>query len=229
MGSLIKTLGKKTFTFLVILPVFCISFISCSAKIDKDEEFNSLWNLMEAKMPRWMEYFRKYDAGFEAGNFYLEKSIPLTPVAEYSITDYKPTGVDSLYSIYYYIYSPDSTKFLDIYSANAELSVKNDTIMAWFQPDGAAILVDLKNGKESMFINCGTACGCDEAAWIDNDSFIITGAIAAYDPPYLFHTFIQYINLKEKVRKIYLNTKPQPRGSGPEYGYYGYKFPKFIK
>lgn len=216
---------KKAVIYLVLFPFISLFFLSCAARVDKDDEFQTLWNIMQAKMPGWIEFSRKRDPGFDVSNFYLEKSVALKPITEYSYTEYSPQTLDSLYSKYYYIYSPDGTKYLDIYSATAELSIENDTIKAWFQPDGAALLIDFKNGKKSMFINCGTACGCDEAVWIDNDSFIITGSIAAYTSPYPFHTFIHYINLKEKIHKIYLSTRPLPRGFG---GYYRYKFPKFI-
>lgn len=224
MESSIKIPDKKNIISLVMLLIFCLTLISCSAKINNDNKFKYIWNVMEAKMPKWIEFSRKHDPGFDISNFYLEKSTVLKPITEYSFTEYSPQGPDSLYSVYYYIYSPDSTKFLDIYSATAELSTKNDTIMAWFQPDGAAWLTDVKNGKKSMFINCGTACGCDEAVWIDNDSFIITGAITSPDAPLPFYTFIHYLNLKEKTRKIYMSTRPHPRVPG---GYYGYKFPEF--
>ncbi|HEX2867967.1 MAG TPA: hypothetical protein VHO03_13055 [Ignavibacteriales bacterium] len=226
MGSSIRTPDKKILMFLIMLPVFCLNIFSCSAKIPDNDEFKSIWNVMEAKMPRWIEFSRKRDPGFDISNFYLEKSAALKPITEDSFTVYRSKELESIYSKYYYNYSPDSSKYLDIYSDTAELSIENDTIKAWFQGDAAAILIDLKNCKKSVFISCGTACGCDEAVWIDNDSFIVTGAITAHTPPYPFHTFIHYINLKEKIHKIYLSTRPLPRGSG---GYYGIKFPKFVQ
>lgn len=124
-----RTPDKRIIVFPVILSVFYLSFFSCAAKIDKDDEFKSIWNVIEAKIPGWIEYCRRIDPGFDTDNFYLEKSAALKPVSEYSFTEYSPKKLDS---IYYYIYSPDSTKFLDIYSVTAELSIENDTIKAWF-------------------------------------------------------------------------------------------------
>lgn len=217
----IKTPPKILIVYFLLVSVFCLNNLSCAAKIEKDNEFQTLWNFMEAKIPKWIEYSRKIDPEFEFGNFYLEWSGTLRPIIEYTSSRSRHNRLDS---IYYYLYSPDSTKSLDIYSVNAHLDTVKGSIEAMFQGDVGALLFDLKKSKMSVLISCGTTCCLDEAAWIDNNSFIVTGySESIHSAPFPCSAFVEYINLKENTRKVFRSTRYLTRLSG----YYGYKFPEF--
>lgn len=223
MGASIKTFHKKTIFYLAVLSVFYMNLLSCSARVDKDDEIKTIWKVIEAKIPKWIEHSRKIDPGFDINNFYLDWVRDLKPIDEWTFTQEEHKRLDS---IYYYIYSPDSTKYLDIYSAFAELDTVNGFVEAMFQPDVGAVLVDRNNRKKSVFISYGTTGCLDDAVWINNESFIITGYVETTDTaPFLLSAQIHYINLKDKIHKRYISTRSLTRMPG----YYGYKFPEFVK
>lgn len=223
MDLLVKTPKKKAFIYLILFPFLSLTFLSCAARVEKDNERHFLWNVIEAKIPKWIEHSRKIDPGFDINNFHLDWARDLKPIDEWTFTQEEHKRLDS---IYYYIYSPDSSKYLDIYSAFAELDTVNGFIEAMFQFDVGAVLVDRNNHKKSVFISYGTTGCLDDAVWINNDSFIITGYVVTTDTaPFLFSAQIHYINLKDKIHKRYISTRSLPRMPG----YYGEKFPEFVK
>jgi hypothetical protein len=57
---------------------------------------------------------------------------------------------------------------LDIYEENGGLEAEWDV-------DEAVALVDLRRRLSIRLLFCGTSCGFDDAAWIDQNTFVVTG------------------------------------------------------
>ena len=79
-----------------------------------------------------------------------------------------------------YIFSPDRTKFIDPY-VYFFLTEAQGRVEAESDVDAAVVLVDLRRRLSMGLLFCGTPCGFDDAVWVDNDTFVVTGWSEQWD------------------------------------------------
>jgi len=74
-------------------------------------------------------------------------------------------------------FSPDSDKFIDIYSYWLNLEKKGSKIVDNPEVDQAISLCDLRNNKWTRIFFCGFSVRIDEAVWVTKTKFILAGTI----------------------------------------------------
>lgn len=223
----------KFLSFRLIL--ICGLFISihsfCQAPIERltkitEDEFKAIKNVIETKLSKWKEFSQGKDPGFDLNSFEFQWTSTLNRWDDYHFPKKDDNVLDS---VYYYCFSPDSTKYVDIYSSHAHLDSVNGSIQATFEVDSDAHLIDLIKRKILSVLIFGTNGSLDDIAWIDNSSFVIVGygylEPVRYNLPLRCNAFIYYISLEENTLKLYRSTRSLNR----QPGYYNYKFPEFVK
>ena len=152
------------------------------------QEFVNIFPIIENKLLDWVQNWQILVFGFNVNSLTWQEETTIT-------ADLMPLNPDDTVSKLrkpFYIYSPDESKFLDIY-VGIELWTEAGKIKAGSSPDHAVSLGDLKNKQLKIILFCGTTGNYDEALWLDNDRFIVTG-------------FTEYFPKSEQERKA-LNKK----------------------
>lgn len=152
------------------------------------QEFIAIFPIIENKLPHWFQNWQTMVLGFNLNSLTWQEDTTITsePVP------FNPDDTISKLRKPLYTFSPDKSKFLDIY-VGMELWEEGGKIKAGYGPDHAVALGDLKTNKLKILLFCGTTGNYDEALWLDNDKFIVTG-------------FTEYFPKSEEERRI-LNNK----------------------
>jgi hypothetical protein len=79
------------------------------------------------------------------------------------------------------VYSPDSSQFIDLYSANIWLEKRGKKIVAIGDPDQTVMLTDRKTLRSKSLLFFGPAAVIDEAVWVSPNKFILAGVISNED------------------------------------------------
>lgn len=74
-------------------------------------------------------------------------------------------------------YSPDSSQFIDLYSAGISLEKKGKKIIAIGDVDMAVTLCNLKNKQWKRIASFGPSAGVEEAVWASGTKFILAGTM----------------------------------------------------
>lgn len=72
-------------------------------------------------------------------------------------------------------FSPDSSKFIDLYGYRLNLGREGNKLIANEEVDGAVSLCNLKTKSWIRIYFLGVSSGIDEAEWISNRKFILVG------------------------------------------------------
>ncbi|MDQ8748062.1 hypothetical protein BAS06_15510 [Elizabethkingia miricola] len=73
------------------------------------------------------------------------------------------------------MFSPDKKHFIDLYSSSLYYDVKKKKYIAAYDIDSQVDLGDMQNHKSSRIYFMGSSAWIEDAAWIDNDRFILAG------------------------------------------------------
>ena len=148
------------------------------------QEFGDIFPMIEKKLPDWFQNWQTVILGFNINSFTWQEATTITS----EMTPFNPNDTIAKLRKPFYIYSPDKSKFLDIY-IGMELWEESGKIKAGYGPDHAVSLVDLKTNQLKILLFIGTAGNYDDALWLDNDRFIVTG-------------FTEYLPKSKEERKL---------------------------
>jgi len=175
---------NKVIFFQIIFFVISYSLLACSSDkdsksnkeitnntpliVDKNEKDST--NIPKVVYP-WIDKLSKINSGFHIDSFSLYNKNTI----DFILTvEYKPIKEVKLYNKLF-SFSPDSSKFIDIYSYNTILSLENNKTKVLFDVDSEASLVVLDKKKKYRLLFLGSMGGFDDIFWINNYEFVIVG------------------------------------------------------
>lgn len=136
-----------------------------------DSILGSFKPVINTQLSNWIKSFK---------NFQLD-SLHSTQTSEFEQLDYaeEQQNMKEFYNLYKasLSYSPDSSQFIDIYSAGISLEKKGKKIIAIGDVDMAITLCDLKNKQWKRIASFGPSAGIEEAIWLSDSKFILAGSM----------------------------------------------------
>jgi hypothetical protein len=124
----------------------------------------------EKELTIWAQSFK----GFHIDSFRMTQS------SGFEQTDYNETHeLKSFYELYKpsLSFSPDSSWFIDLYSAGVMLEKKGKKIIASADVDQAVTLCNLKTKEWKRIVSFGPSAGIEEAIWISPSAFMLAGTM----------------------------------------------------
>jgi len=177
--------------FLII--AIMAAFVSCTGKdktaesrempTDNQKELNAVpgidaadsslakyLDVIETGLVNWMNSF----PGFRIDSFHLQQKSSFTDAG-----DYEPGDPDTFFDLYKasLVYSPDSSRFLDLFSSGVMLERKGKKIMASADVDQSITLNNLKTREWKSIAFFGPSAGIEEAVWVSPSIFILAGTM----------------------------------------------------
>lgn len=176
------------------------------------KEFINIFPIIENKLPNWFQNWQTMVLGFNVNSFTWQEDTTITSEQ----VPFNPSDTITKLRKSLYIYSPDESKFLDIY-IGMELWEEGGKIKAGYGPDHAVALGDLKINQLKILLFCGTTGNYDNALWFDNDKFIVTG-FSEYFPKseeekealnnkVYYVAFLYFFNLPRNKMTLYYGPK----------------------
>ena len=176
------------------------------------QEFIKIFPIIESKLPHWFQNWQTMVLGFNVNSFTWQEDTTITTEQ----VQFNPADTIAKLRKSLYIYSPDKSKFLDIY-IGMELWEEGGKIKAGYGPDHAVALGDVKTNQLKILLFCGTTGNYDNALWLDNDKFIVTGFSEYFpkreeeqkilgDKTY-FVPFLYYFNLNKNKMTLFYGPK----------------------
>ncbi|HUR65001.1 MAG TPA: hypothetical protein VMZ03_01520 [Chitinophagaceae bacterium] len=136
----------------------------------EDSTLAPVKTFLEQDLAQWMASF----TGIHIDSFRnIQKS-------DFENTEYdQTTDLTKFYELYKAScnFSPDSSQFIDLYSAGLMLEKKGKKIIASADVDQAVTLCDLKNKEWKRIASFGPSAGIEEAIWISPSTFILAGVM----------------------------------------------------
>ncbi|MDV2447045.1 hypothetical protein CMU93_05950 [Elizabethkingia anophelis] len=99
------------------------------------------------------------------------------------------------------IFSPDKKHFIDLYSSSVYYDEKKKKYLAAYDVDSQVDLGDMQNHKSSGIYFMEPSAWMEDAAWIDNDRFILVGIHSDEQSQRI--PYIILINIKDRYLQIY--------------------------
>ena len=124
----------------------------------------------EKELTKWAQSFK----GFHIDSFRMTQSSGFEQI------DYNETNdLKSFYEMYKpsLSFSPDSSWFIDLYSAGVMLEKKGKKIIASADVDQAVTLYNLKTKEWKRIVFFGPSAGIEEAVWISPSAFMLAGTM----------------------------------------------------
>ncbi len=176
------------------------------------QEFIKIFPIIENKLLHWFQDWQTMVLGFNVNSFTWQEDTTITSEQ----VQFNPADTIAKLRKSLYIYSPDKSKFLDIY-IGMELWEDGGKIKAGYGPDHAVALGDLKTNQLKILLFCGTTGNYDNALWLDNDKFIVTG-FSEYFPKseeekealnneVYYVAFLYFFNLPRNKMTLYYGPK----------------------
>ncbi|MEI6947557.1 hypothetical protein V9K67_10220 [Paraflavisolibacter sp. H34] len=169
---------RRPFLLLILL-FFLVSCKNCSRdtagkepQAEEAEEQPEEQQLLQASFPRFLGFLAAQDPSFSAGRFALSEggvidSPPSMPLNEDQLRPFAP----------YLVYSPDSSKAVDLYSYNYVLvQQEGKQTLAAGNPDTEAALVDFKAGSRKRLLFSGPSVIYSDARWVNGNELLLAGA-----------------------------------------------------
>ena len=155
---------------ILLIISFVYLLISCVLRDNKTTiSEQSDKNSRNSRLDMWLEY---YDLKLDS----FSDSLPVEELKTISFDyDYLPDS-ENLFKDFF-IFSPDSTKFIDLDSYS--IMLEKDSIGRLFsegrEVDSEVALIDVKGKRRVRMLFCGTVCRYEEAYWKRNGLVYILG------------------------------------------------------
>jgi hypothetical protein len=148
--------------------------------------------LFQKSFPQLFSFYSSQDSSFSPEVFQraVEKNLDSSayPINQQELKPYYP----------YFIYSPDSSHAIDIYSYNIIFEKRNGkTIAQASGPDTEAGLIDMKNKTRKRVLFGGSSMVILDGAWLDNHEFLLAGGEIIGNK--LFQPHIWQINIPQNT------------------------------
>jgi hypothetical protein len=124
------------------------------------------------QLGEWLSQWRRAAPEFELNQ--LERNGP-APFTLLNIVSYNPRDpMERQRRLRYGVFAPDSTRFIDP-DVYREITMDPGGPAIGRDANSAPRLVDLATHSVTRLVDCGTACGNDDAFWIDRLRFVLMG------------------------------------------------------
>jgi hypothetical protein len=126
--------------------------------------------LIEKELGKWMQSFK---------NFHID-SFHQVAVPVFQENDYNDIAdLNQFYTLYKpsLSFSPDSSKFIDLFSNGITLEKKGKKIIAIGDVDQAVTLCNLKTKNWKSIISFGPSASMEEALWVSPATFLLAGTM----------------------------------------------------
>ncbi len=141
-------------------------------------------------LAEWLSFYRKIDTRFKLSNFKASGvSLHMGSLPE-AISKGNENSFKDLF-----VYSPDSTKYLDLISYN--YLREKDTLIPG-DPDQQVVLADLRKKSKSQLMYFGPSQLAEFADWTSNNSFMI-GITSRTDSGTDLNAEIMFFHLKDSL------------------------------
>jgi hypothetical protein len=184
--------------------LFLITLIACK----QENDLLQYKKQFDQELKPWTNSFYH----FNLVNFKKGKTLPFENGSPQDLASYK-----EFIATYRPIlsFSPDSSKFIDPFSAQLNLVKTGDHYEASPDDGGAVMLCDPANNYWKGFCYNTPAGWIDEVTWVSNTKFILAGIIKP--SPDTLAPYILIGDTEKKTLEEYLNTSPQCLQHEPYY------------
>lgn len=126
---------------------------------------------LSSELSDWMEHWSIYFPDFSIEKFQKGEEGELQDLYSDLIPELIPGPLfqEKL------IYSPDGSRYLDLYSYKLIISSKEGELIGGINPDAEAVIIDPEKETRNRVLFMGPAGGIEDAAWLSNEEFLITG------------------------------------------------------
>jgi hypothetical protein len=175
---------------------FKLDYIKVDTSIRKDLTEYNFSKEIKNNLKRWLDHFKDLSSEFNIDRFKNYNTRILNP---YQVTLEDSVFEKRFFDLYkpYLIWSPDSSKVIDLYSYRIVLDYdsKGD-VYAFEDVDCQLALIDLNKRKFIIIETLGPMNELQDAFWLDNESIIVT--MTEDNIPYY-----SMINLNTFLERIY--------------------------
>ncbi len=139
-----------------------------------EEDDTLVLKKMPVPLKEWLDHYGNSDSAFRLNNFKASGVTLHMDVLQDAIRIPNESAFADLY-----IFSPDSSKYIDMVSYNYIKSTEDGKkILMSGEPDQQVVLADSKTGNKKQLMYNGPGQTAEFAAWTGNNSFLI-GMISA--------------------------------------------------
>ncbi|TKG95213.1 hypothetical protein EYV94_10910 [Puteibacter caeruleilacunae] len=155
--------------------VFELDYIEVDESIQKEIIEENFSDLVESNLPEWNDFLSKLSKDFNVKAFKNYQTVLLAPYQVGLLDDFNERFL-KLYKPYL-IWSPDSSKAIDLYSYSYILEFDtNGRIVGSQDVDCQLALIDFKDRKRIVLQTFGPSTSFHDGFWKGDDSIIVTGA-----------------------------------------------------
>jgi len=178
-----------------------LDYIKVDTSIKKYLIDNNFAREISTYLINWVDYYKRLTPNFKIQDFKNYKTTVIQPYQE-SLGDKE--SQKRFFNLYnpYLIWSPDSSKAIDLYSYSIVLDYdSNGNVIGMRDVDCKLALIDVKKQKKINLMTYGPAGEFQDAFWINNDSFIV--AIIGFDLNETYEPYYSMIELKTYLKRDY--------------------------
>jgi hypothetical protein len=141
-------------------------------------------------LSEWLSFYSKVDTGFRLNNFRASGvSLHMGTLPPAISKGNEPTFSDL------FVYSPDSTKYIDLLSYNY---LRENKSLISGEPDQQVVLGDLRNKSKTQLLFFGPSQLAEFADWTGNNSFMI-GIMSRTENGTGLNAEIMFFHLKDSI------------------------------
>lgn len=191
--------------YLLFLSLLALLMSGCQPGEPEEEKTGepaapafSLSDSLQAHLGGWVAYYRAQLDSFDVQKFHLVDSLRKDTLLT---QQYDPNRLDNLMDLYqdYLVFSPDSTRVLDLYSYRYIFDPQEGAPPRLMKDvDVEAALVNLEKEQRRRLLFLGPSGYADDAAWLGNDKMLITGGMVEAHDPSLVQLKVWLIDLKNR-------------------------------
>jgi hypothetical protein len=178
-----------------------LDYIKVDARIKKDLTNNNFIKEIQTNLIHWIVYYKRLSPNFRIQDF---KNNNVTLIQPYQVDFGDDKFQKRFLTLYnpFLIWSPDSSKAIDLYSYNIILDYNlNGQLIGGRDVDCQLAIIDLKKQKRINLLTFGPAGEFQDAFWINNDSIIV--AMIEFNANETYQPCYSMIDLKTYLMRDY--------------------------
>lgn len=159
-------------------------------------------SLVRINLPEWIEMQESANSKVDIDKFFIRSKSKLKYIYERDFDAAEYVKENCCWNLFD-VYSPDSTKIVNVHTYRYDIYKKNDRIhIGGNEPDDAIVLIEIKKNKYKQYGFQGTAGEYNDCFWINNSIFVVASTHETSDMKYFQTTFTVY-NLERNVMLNY--------------------------
>jgi hypothetical protein len=159
-------------------------------------------SLVKINLPRWIEMQKSANSKIDIDKFFIKGKSSLTFFNERFIDASIYVKKNCCWNLFD-VYSPDSTKIVNIHGYRYDISKKDKKIhISNAEPDAAIEFILINKNKYRQYGFTGTAGEYDDCFWVNNSIFIVAASGEISSANY-FETTFTVFDLEKNVMLTY--------------------------